>query len=150
MGLGEEVKEKVEEVERKIIYDIVKELPLVPDQARGATDSRAYARVLSGQPSSAARPSAARARLRARLLRARPAAFAGARSVIRGGHTVVAQGVDCVAASQPRAHPAAHWARNLRFSATCRASALRAPLCKLAARPRRAIPARAHVQPFGC
>ena len=82
MGLGEEVKEKVEEVERKIIYDIVKELPLVPDQARGATDSRAYMPV--SFPASRAPPRGrrlhgraytpgccARGRLRSRVLAAR-------------------------------------------------------------------------------
>ena len=90
MGLGEEVKEKVEEVERKIIYDIVKELPLVPDQARSATDSRAYALGLSGLPSFAARASAARARLHVGLLRAKPAASVGAPSAQRGGHSIVA------------------------------------------------------------
>jgi hypothetical protein len=112
MGLGEEVKEKVEEVERKIIYDIVKELPLVPDQARSATDSRAYALGLSGLPSFAVRASAARARLHVGLLRAKPAASVGAPSAQRGGHSIVA-GVNCAAAL--RAHPAARWARKLRF-----------------------------------
>ena len=50
MGIGEEVKEKVEEEERKIIYDIVKELPLVPDQVRGATCSSACIYPRSFQP----------------------------------------------------------------------------------------------------
>ena len=34
MGLVDAVKEKAEEEERKLIRDIVKELPLVPDQVR--------------------------------------------------------------------------------------------------------------------
>lgn len=121
MGIGEEVKEKVEEEERRIIYDIVKELPLVPDQVRNAT-WRAYTRVVSKQP--------AGFRCEARRLRAHVCMLG---CCARGEQRlrVLARAKEWARASQavpglerPREHPVARWARNSRVSDTGRTPAL--------------------------